>query len=1043
MFRFFIEHPRLSLVISLIILIAGVIALRSLPVEKFPNLSPPVIEVRASYPGASAELVEDSVTTLLEQEINGVPGMVALDSVSGNDGRARLAVTFEVGSDIDQKSVLVQNRVQKALPRLPQSVRTEGVTVEAASSNMLVVVNLFAADPAAADAPDALLLSNYALLNVKDAIARVPGVGRVDLLGARDYGVRVWLDPDRLRGFGLTANDVSAAIEAQNLQLAGGRIGAAPSPADQRQQLTVLMPGRLGSVDEFAAIVVRVGDDGAVLRLRDVAELELGAQNYDVTTTLGGAPTASLVVYQLPGSNALATVAAIDAEMSRLAAGFPTGIAWRTTYDSTRVVAKSIDEMLSTLYVAIGLVMLVVFVFLGGVRPTLVPGVAVPVALIGTFALMAALGFSLNTLSLFGLILAIGIVVDDAILVVETTTRNIEEQGLQPKQAAIAAMDEVGGAVIASTLVLLAVFVPVAFIPGLTGRLFQQFALTISAAVCISTINALTLSPALCSLILAKPGTPPTRLAKAFARVFEPARRRYVGLVRVTLVRRALAPLILLAVVLATGGLTQVVPGGFVPSEDEGVLMMQVSLPPAASSNRTEALVQEVRAIASADEAVAEVITFSGYDVLSGTMAPNKAMLIVVLRDWSEREDPELQIGAVKARIDAATYELLDALVFSFQPPPIPGLGTTSGIELELQDRGGLGAQTLAEVAGELAINLRARPEIAYAASSFTTDEPQVRVRLDRDQTARIGVPLGSVQDTVVSNLAARYVDDVVLFGRTFRVMMSSRRGRIGAPEDLLELTSQGQGGALVPLGTFAEVELVTGPSFVTHYNLYPSARLTIVPRPGFSSAEAMTAVEAVAGASLGPDFGYEWSGQAREERDASGTTTMIFALSVVLVYLFLVAQYESFTAPISVLLMVPSAMFGAYLAQLWAGLPIDLYTQVGLVLLVGLTAKTAILLVELSKQRVDAGEDPAVAAEAAATLRFRAVLMTAGTFILGMVPLLTATGAGAASRVSLGGAVTGGTVAGIVFTLVLVPRLYVLIQSGVGKLGGRRDGTA
>jgi HAE1 family hydrophobic/amphiphilic exporter-1 len=1037
MFRFFIEHPRFSLVISLVVLIAGIVSLRGLPVEKFPDLSPPVVEVSAKYPGASAEVVEKTVTALLEQEINGVPGMIYMDSVSSNDGSSKLEVTFEIGSDVDQKSVLVQNRIQKAVPRLPAEVKREGVVVEAASPNMLVVINLRSKDPAQYDE---LFLSNFALLNVKDAVARVPGVGRVELLGARDYGMRVWVDPDRLRLFKLAPQDVKDAIVAQNMQLAGGRIGAAPVSADQRFEFSVLMPGRLSSADEFGAIILRTEADGSLLRLRDVAEIELGAQNYDVTSRLDGEPTASLVVYQLPGSNALATVVGIEAELERLSASFPEGIEWGLTYDSTKVVSASIDEMKTTLYIAVALVMLVVLVFLGGLRPTFIPGVAVPVALIGTFAIMALLGFSLNTLSLFGLILAIGIVVDDAILVVETSTRNIEERGMQPKQAVLAAMEEVGGAVIASTLVLLAVFVPVAFIPGLTGRLFQQFALTISAAVCISTLNALTLSPALSSLILAKPGAEPTWLAKTFNRVFEPLRTRYLAVVRTTLARKALAPLVLLVVFAATGGLAKLVPGGFVPTEDEGVIMMQVTLPDAASTARTEAACERISALVREHEEVDHVITFAGYDLLASTVSPNKALVIVVLDDWSSRPGQVHGAEAVEARLDAELRELLEVSVFSFQPPAIPGMGTTSGLSFELQNRGGLDARTLSEIGKELAGTAAQHPAIAAAVPSFTAEVPQIRVELDREQLTRRKVALGSVQDTLSTSLAARYVDDLVLFGRTFRVMVSSRSENIRVPAEVLDLSTRSSTGALVPLGSVADIEAVGGPSFVTRFNLYPSARITVMPAPGYSSGEAMLAMEQIADAMLGSEFGYEWSGQAREERTAAGASTAVFALSFVFVYLFLVAQYESFTAPIAVMLMVPTAMFGAFLAQLIAGLPVDLYTQVGLVLLVGLTAKTAILLVELSKQQVDAGEAPEAAVEKAARLRFRAVLMTAGTFILGMVPLLAASGAGAASRSSLGGAVTGGTVAGIVCTLLLVPRLYVIIQNVVARLGGGRE---
>jgi len=1037
MFRFFIEHPRFSLVISLVVLLAGVMGLASLPVERFPELSPPIVQVTSVYPGASGEVVEDTVTSLLEQEINGVPGMLYMSSVSANNGSSKISVTFELGSDVDQKSVLVQNRIQKAVPRLPEQVRQEGVIVEAASSGMLAIYNLTTADP---DVYDDVFLNNYALLNVKDALARVPGVGRVELLGARDYGMRVWLDPDRLRLLDMSPSEVTSAIVAQNMQLAGGRIGAAPTPSTQRFEFSVLMPGRLAAVEEFENIIIRIEEDGSALRLGDVARLELGAQNYDVSSRLDNLPAASLVVYQLPGSNAVAAVDGLSAEMERLSTSFPEGIDWGLTYNSTSVVVASIEEMKTTLLISVGLVMLIVFIFLGGLRPTLIPGIAVPVSLVGTFALMAAMGFSLNTLSLFGLILAIGIVVDDAILVVETTTRNIEERGMQPKEATIAAMAEVGGAVIASTLVLLAVFVPVAFIPGLTGRLFQQFALTISAAVCISTLNALTLSPALCSLILAKPGAEPTWVSKTFNRFFMPVRSLYVGVVRVTLVRKALVPVVLLAVFAATGGLSKAVPTGFMPTEDAGVIMMAVNLPDAASTNRTQAACEEITEIIGAHEEVANVVSFSGFDIIAGAVTPSRAMVIAVLKDWSDREGEGQSAAELQATINAELRELLDVKVLSFQPPAIPGMGVTAGVDFQLQDRGGLDAQTLSEIAADLSATASQDPAIAIAMSGFTAAVPQVRIDLDREQLLRRDLSLSGVQDALSANLAARYVDDFVLFGRTFRIMMSSESGSVRGPEDVLSLTARSKVGAMVPLGSIADARAASGPSIVTRFNLYPSAKLTVIPAPGYSSGQAMAAMEEIAEAMLGAGFGYEWSGQAREERVSAGSSTVAFGLSVVFMFLFLVAQYESFTAPLAVLLIVPTAVFGAFLSQLIAGLPIDLYTQVGLVLLVGLTAKTAILLVELSKQQVDAGEDPEVAVANAAKLRFRAVLMTAGTFVLGMLPLLTATGAGAASRVSLGGAVTGGTIAGIAFTLLLVPRLYAMIMNTVARLsGGKR----
>ncbi len=1032
--EFFIERPRFAFVISIVISLAGAVAFFTLPVDRYPDLTPPTVEVTTTYRGASAEVVEQAVTAPIEQELNGVKNMLYMDSVSANDGKVTIRVTFDVGTNLDIATVQVQNRVQRAMPKLPQEVQREGVKVEESSPNMLVIVNLIGD----AEKYDELFLGNYVTLYLKDPVARVRGVGKVTVFGARDYGMRIWLDPGRLRSLDLTTADVTAAVREQNNLIPAGRIGAPPTLPGQRIQLTVSTKGRLTEVDEFENIVIRANPDGSMIRVKDVGRVELGAQDYDLASTVDGEVTSTFIAYQLPGSNALEVRDQIKAELDRLSASFPPGLEYQFSYDSTEVISASIAEVQLTLVEAVILVVLVVFIFLANVRATVVPGIAVPVSLIGTFALMAVLGFSINLLTLFGLILAIGIVVDDAIVVVETTTRNIEERGMERKEATKAAMNEVFGAVIASTLVLLAVFVPVGFMPGLTGRLYNQFALTISCSVVISTLNAITLSPALCSILLEKPGEKPGLLKRGFDRVFKPSLAGYVALVERVLNRKAVMFAGYAAALVAGIFVFRLVPGGFVPTEDDGVILAHVQLPDAASLNRTEEIMKSTENLLRSEEGVDKIIRIVGYNMLGNSNSTNAGFFVMTLKNWGER-GPEDHMLAVQRRLQAAAWQTPRASIFFFNMPPIPGLGTTGGSEFYLQDLGGGPIDALAEISQELVGAVQSQPAVGGVISTFRPSVPQVWLELNRNQAKVLGVSMSSVSDVLSTNLGSLYANDFTLFGRTFKVMLAAERQFTVDPDEILALFVPNDKGDQVPVSAFTDVENLTGPETINRFNLFRAVKLTALPAPGRSSGEVISTMEAVSAALLPNTMGYEWSGSAVQEKLAGNASTQILLFALILVYLFLVAQYESFTIPLSVMAVVPMAVIGAGASQLIAGLALDVYAQVGLVLLVGLTAKTAILLVELSKQQLEEGMPLREAIITACRLRFRAVLMTALTFLLGMVPMLLSTGAGAASRKSLGTAVFGGTLVGIIFTLVFVPMFFQVVMVVRARLKGQK----
>ena len=1021
----FIDRPKFAIVISLVLTILGAIAYAVLPVEQFPNITPPVVRVDTSFTGASSTVVEDTVAAPIEAEVNGVDGMLYMSSTATDSGSYSLNVTFATGSDADIATVNTQNRVAQAMSRLPEEVTRNGVITRKASTNMLMVVAL----TSPRGTYDAVFLSNYASINLRDALARVPGVGRADVMTDFAYGMRVWLDPDRLAALGLTPGDFARAIRDQNQVVPAGQLGAEPAPPDQKLQYTVKARGRLSSAEEFRRVVLRTGADGTVVRVGDVARVELGAQFYDASGRFNGEPATVLAIYQSPGANALAVADGVRAELETLAARFPEDVAYRVPFDSTRFVESSMADVITTLIMTFTLVVAVVFLFLGSLRATLIPAVAIPVSLIGTFAVLFAAGMSLNTVTLFALVLAIGIVVDDAIVVVENVERLIGE-GLDPREATRRSMREITGPVIATTLVLLAVFVPVTLMPGITGALYSQFAVTISTAVALSSITALTLSPALAALVLRPRRGPPRGPLALFERGVRAAGQGYAGAVA-RLVRASAVSLV--AVAAAAGGivwLAQTTPTGFLPTEDQGYLFFDVQLPDAAALKRTEAVTRGLEALAAEEPGVADVIVVNGYSMLNGGVSSNTALMIVTLEDWEARQAPGMGARALLDRLSARFRAEPSAAIIGFSPPPIPGLGSAAGVELMVQQTGGGSPQDLSAAVGSLVYAANQRPEIARAYSTFRANVPQVFVELDREKAKALDVDVGEVFATLQSYLGAFYINDFNSFGRVYRVMLQAEPSFRNAPDDIARLHVRAGSGEMVPLSTLVAVETVLGPTLLSRYNQFRSATVTAVPAPGRSTGEAIAAMQALTATALPPGYATEWTGIAAQELEAGNIVLVILALAVLFAYLFLVAQYESWTMPVAILLSVTVALLGAYLAVRLTGGDVNLYTQIGMIMLIGLGAKNAILIVEFAMETRAGGATIREAAVEAARLRFRAVMMTALSFLLGVVPLLTASGAGAASQNAIGIAVFGGMAAATTLGVLLVPVLYAALQT-------------
>ncbi|WP_038172211.1 multidrug efflux RND transporter permease subunit [Verrucomicrobium sp. BvORR106] len=1035
MAQFFINRRVFAMVISILILLVGWLGLRSLPIARYPNMTPPTIQVTATYPGASSKVVEETVTTPLEQEINGAEDMLYMSSGSTSDGQSSIKVTFKVGKNIDDAAVDVQNRVARAQPKLPTDVTKNGITVTKQSPDMLLVFALSSPD----GTYDDLFLNNYAFLNLQSELARVQGVGAVQIFTQKDYSMRVWLQPDKLAKLGLTANDVSNALAEQNVQAAAGQIGAPPAEKGTEFQFSVNVKGRLVQPDEFGEIVLTTLADGTVVRLRDVARTELGGKDYASFGRINGSPAALIGIFQLPTANALDTAEACKKRMDELATAFPNGMEVKVSFDTTRFVTASIEEVLHTLAEAFVLVVVVVFIFLGNWRATLIPMLAVPVSLIGTFAIFAPLGFTINTLTLFAMVLAIGLVVDDAIVVVEAVEHHIEK-GLSPLAATRKAMHEVSGPVVAIALVLCSVFIPVSFMGGITGKLYQQFAITLSVSVMLSALVALTLTPALCVMLLRHrepPKGPLGRGLAAFNRWFDRITGHYVSICR-WLIRYAIITLVLLAgLYTGTVGLLKQLPTSFLPDEDMGYLFVITTLPDGASQERTDKVLRKVEDILAKTPGVSDVITIGSLNLLSGARSSNAGVCIVSLKDWKERPDPSEQVAQIVPSIYARVSQIPEALIIPTSPPPIQGLGNAGGVQFELQDRSGRSPEELQEVSNKMLAAAAQRPDLARVFTFYSTQVPQTFVELDRDKIKTLGVPLDSVFGALQSYLGGLYVNDLTLFGRSFQVKVQAEPAYRMVPEDIYNIYVRSADGSMVPFSTFAKVESSTGADLLPHFNLYRTSEITATGAPGVSSGQVIAAMEELAKENLPDGYGYEWTGTALQEKQAAGQQTVILGLALLFVFLVLAAQYESWAVPFAVLFGLPIGVFGAFFGAWMRGLTNDVYVQIGLVMLIGLAAKNAILIVEFAKVRREAGMGIEEAALEGARLRLRPIIMTSLAFILGVVPLVLSSGAGAASRQSLGTAVCFGMSAATLIGVFFIPWLYKEVQTLAEKISG------
>ncbi|MNJ26180.1 Efflux pump membrane transporter BepE [compost metagenome] len=1024
--KFFIERPIFASVISIIIVLAGLAAMRSLSIEQYPQITPPVVSVTTYYPGATPEVIAKTVAAPLEQQINGVEDMIYMQSSSASNGQMNLNVYFKIGTDPDQATINVNNRVSAAMAQMPDDVKQQGLTVRKKSTSILQVVTL--ASPKGTF--DTTYLSNYALLNIIDELKRIPGVGDITLFGGTDYAMRIWLRPDRLAQLELTPSDVIGAIREQNTQFAAGKIGAQPTTAPIDFTYTVQTKGRLEDVTEFQNIIVRSMPDGSKIRLRDVARVELGGKDYDVTASLNGKPAVGIFTYLQPGANAVAVANQVHETMERLKARFPQDVDYRIPYDTTEFVKISIEEVVHTLFEAIVLVFIVVYLFLQNLRATLIPCIAVPVSLIGTFAGMLVLGFSINLLTLFGMVLAIGIVVDDAIVVLENVERIMREKKCSPKEAAILAMQEVSGPVVAIVLVLCAVFLPVAFMGGMTGVMYKQFAITIAVSVAISGLIALTLSPALCAILLKEGHHEPACFFVWFNRMFDSLTARYVRGVAFLNRRVGVAFTIIAVILVSIYGLLMKVPGELVPNEDQGYLLSAVMLPDAASLTRTQAVANQYDQIAMANPHVQDVVTFSGFDILSSSIVSNRGVSFLPLKSWGEREgEGQDSFSLAKTLQGLSAMGQSDGFVASFNPPPIQGMSTTGGLEAYLQNRGSGDAKSFAAEVDSLLEAAKQRPELASVTSTYRANVPQVFLDLDREKAKALGLPINAVFDTMQATFGQVYVNDFNQFGRTYRVQLQSEADYRARKSDIRNVYVRSNKGDMIPLSSLVTVRDTTGPELVERFNIFQAAKIMAQPAPGYSSGQAITALEEVANDTLGNEATLAWTGSAYQEKEAAGSAGTAFGFGILMVFLILAAQYERWTLPFAVITAVPFALFGALLATWTVGLTNNVYFQIGLVTLVGLAAKNAILIVEFAVMKHEEGMSLLESALEAARLRFRPIAMTSLAFILGCVPLVTSSGAGAASRHALGWPVIGGMLAATFIAIFFIPLFFRLIM--------------
>jgi HAE1 family hydrophobic/amphiphilic exporter-1 len=1039
MASFFVNRPIVAMVISIVMTIIGVVTYLRLPVAQFPDIVPPEIQVKTSYTGADALTVEQSVATPIEQQMSGVDNMNYMSSVNGNDGSLKLTVNFEVGTDVNTDQILAQMRSNQASSQLPQDVNKFGVTVQKSTSAPLVIFGLYSPK----GTYDSIFLANYANINLNDEFTRVKGIASVTVFGAGQYAMRIWVKPDQLAKLGVTIPEILQAVQAQNTVNPAGTVGGEPIPKGQEFTYAVRAQGRLKTADEFGEIVVRANGDGSMLRVKDVGRIELGAQNYAIAGRLNGKPSALVALYQLPGSNAIAAADGAKRTMKRLAEKFPADLEYVVCLDTTKAVTEGMVEIQHTLVEALILVIVVVFIFLQGWRATLIPLLAVPVSLVSTFALFPIFGFTVNTLSLFGLVLAIGLVVDDAIVVVEAVEHHIEK-GLSPKDATLKAMSEVSGPVVAIALVLAAVFIPTAFIPGITGRLYQQFAVTIAVSMIISAFNALTLSPAL-SVILLKPKQKGHGLLQkffdGFNRFFGVATNGFVSTCHLLIRKSLIAIVLLIGVVVLTGALGKRIPGSFLPEEDQGYFYAQIILPDAASMQRTDAVMRQCEEILKATPGVEYVSTVVGTNFLTGVNATYSGIFFVSLKEWSERKAPEEQYKSILKRVNAAFFQLPGAQAFAFSPPAIPGIGTSGGVTFLLQDRSGGDLAYLAQNMVKFVAAARERKELAGVTPMFSPAVPQRFLNVDRDMVLKQNVDLSAVYQTLQTFMGGYFVNYFNRFGRQWQVFVQAEGDYRTNIEQVGQFFVKNKSGAMVPLSAVTYAEPISGPEFTMRYNLYRSAQINATPAAGYSSGQAMKAMEEVFAQTMPNDMGYAYMGMSYQEKRAQEgvSPTLIFGMSLLFVFLILAAQYESWSLPFSVLLGVPVAVCGAFAALLVGRYENNVYAQIGLVMLIGLSAKNAILIVEFAKMKYEEGLGLIDAALEGAKLRLRPILMTSFAFILGCVPLARATGAGALSRQVMGFVVIGGMLAASFIAIFLIPVLFYLVEK---LMGGKPHGS-